>query len=73
MDQVMAQKFLARERFKKQDQLGFSSLKHVLGFLGGLAIGWEDGIELNVLTLTFGVDFKRPALKLPLVGRLGAS
>ncbi len=41
--------------------------------LGGLAIGWEDGIELNVLTLTFGVDFKRPALKLPLVGRLGAS
>lgn len=41
--------------------------------LGGLAVGWEDGIELNLLTLTFGVDLKRPALKLPLVGRLGAS
>jgi hypothetical protein len=41
--------------------------------LGGLAVGWEEGIELNVLTLNFGVDLKRPALKLPLVGRLGAS
>ncbi len=41
--------------------------------LGGLAVGWEDGIELNFLTLNFGLDFKRPALKLPVVGRLGAS
>ena len=40
--------------------------------LGGLAVGWEEGIELNVLTLNFGVDLKRPALKLPFVGRLGA-
>jgi hypothetical protein len=39
--------------------------------LGGLAVGWEEGIELNVLTLNFGVDLKRPALKLPVVGRLG--
>lgn len=41
--------------------------------LGGLAIGWEEGIELNFLTLNFGVDLRRPALKLPVVGRLGAS
>ena len=40
--------------------------------LGGLAVGWEEGIELNFLTLNFGVDLKRPALKLPVVGRLGA-
>ena len=40
--------------------------------LGGLAVGWEEGIELNVLTLNFGLDLKRPALKLPVVGRLGA-
>ncbi len=40
--------------------------------LGGLALGWEEGIELNVLTLNFGVDFKSPALKLPVLGRLGA-
>jgi hypothetical protein len=41
--------------------------------LGGLAVGWDEGIELNVLTLNFGVDLTRPALKLPVIGRLGAS
>ena len=41
--------------------------------LGGLAVGWDEGIELNVLTLNFGVDLIRPALKLPVVGRLGTS
>jgi len=44
----------------------------VLGLLGVLA-GVEEGIELNLLSLTFGVDLKRPALKLPVVGRLGFS
>ena len=39
----------------------------VLGVLGGL----EEGIELNVLGLTFGVDPADVALKLPLAGRLG--
>src|SRR5206468_4306444 len=32
--------------------------------LGGLAVGWEEGIELNLLTLNFGVELKGPALKL---------
>jgi hypothetical protein len=41
--------------------------------LGGLAVGWDEGIELNILTLNFGVDLIRPALKLPVVGRLGTS
>jgi len=41
--------------------------------LGGLAVGWDEGIELNFLTLNFGVDLTRPALKLPVFGRLGAS
>lgn len=44
----------------------------LLGLLGVTA-GAEEGIELNVLSLTFGVDVKRPALKLPVVGRLGFS
>jgi hypothetical protein len=44
----------------------------VLGLLGVTA-GAEEGLELNVLSLTFGVDVKRPALKLPVVGRLGFS
>lgn len=41
--------------------------------LTGLAVGWEEGIELNLLTLNFGVELKNPALKLPMVGRIGPS
>ncbi|MEN0057637.1 MAG: DUF3750 domain-containing protein [Bdellovibrio sp.] len=37
----------------------------------GLTLGLKEGIELNLLGLNFGVDFLRPALKLPMVGRLG--
>lgn len=42
----------------------------LLGLAGVLA-GWEEGIEVNLLGLTFGVDLNRPALKLPGVGRVG--
>ena len=44
----------------------------LFGLLGVLA-GVEEGLELNVLSLSFGVDVMRPALKLPVVGRLGLS
>ena len=40
------------------------------GALGVLA-GIEEGLEVNLLGLTFGVDPLAPALKLPLIGRLG--
>ena len=33
--------------------------------------GWHEGVELNLLGLTFGLDVRQPALKLPAVGRLG--
>jgi hypothetical protein len=39
--------------------------------LAGVLVGWEEGLELNLLGLTFGLDWNRPALKLPGVGRLG--
>jgi len=39
--------------------------------LAGVVAGWDDGVEVNVLGLIFGVDLKRPALKLPGFGRLG--
>lgn len=38
----------------------------------GLLVGWEEGVELNLLGLTVGVDVTRPALKLPGLGRVGA-
>lgn len=40
------------------------------GVLGVLASGVE-GLEINVLGLTFGIDPYPPAIKLPLIGRLG--
>lgn len=44
----------------------------VLGVAGVLA-GWDEGIEVNVLGLTFGLDLLNPALKLPVAGRLGVT
>ena len=42
----------------------------LLGLLG-LSVGLEEGIEINILGLNFGVDLNSPALRLPFVGRLG--
>ncbi|HMB35980.1 MAG TPA: DUF3750 domain-containing protein [Methylomirabilota bacterium] len=42
----------------------------LLGLVGVMG-AWEEGVEVNVLGLAFGLDVKRPALKLPAVGRLG--
>jgi hypothetical protein len=42
----------------------------LLGLVGVLG-AWEEGVEVNVLGLTFGLDLKRPALNLPVVGRIG--
>ena len=39
----------------------------------GVLVSSVEGLEVNVLGLTFGVDPFAPALKLPLVGRLGAT
>ena len=39
--------------------------------LFGFKAAWVEGIEINVLTLVVGLDIRRPAIKLPAVGRLG--
>ncbi len=46
-----------------------------LSFLGllGLSIGIEEGVEINLLGLNFGLDFNSPGLRLPFIGRLGMS
>jgi hypothetical protein len=44
----------------------------MLGVLG-LTLAREEGIEMNLLGLSFGIDFLRPALKLPFIGRVGVS
>jgi len=42
----------------------------MLGVLG-VSMAREEGFELNLLGLSFGVDFFNPALKLPFIGRVG--
>jgi hypothetical protein len=44
----------------------------LFGLLGLTASGVE-GLEINLLGLTFGINPFDPALKLPLVGRIGPS
>ncbi len=44
-----------------------------LGGYAGLLAGIEEGVEVNLLGLTAGVDLLPPAIKLPGVGRLGFS
>ena len=44
----------------------------VVGALG-VTVSTVEGLELNLLGLTFGLDPWPPAIKLPLVGRLGAT
>lgn len=39
--------------------------------LAGVTAAATEGLELNLLGLTIGLDFLRPALKLPGIGRLG--
>ena len=39
--------------------------------MAGLMAAEEEGFEFNLLGLTFGLNFKEPALKLPIVGQIG--
>jgi hypothetical protein len=42
-----------------------------LGGLAGAMLALEEGLEVNLLGLTFGLDINPPALKLPGIGRIG--
>ena len=42
-----------------------------LGGYGGVAVGWVEGIEINILGAVVGVDIRHPAIKLPGFGRIG--
>ena len=39
----------------------------------GVTVAREEGLELNILALNFGIDLLRPAIKLPGIGRIGMS
>ncbi len=42
-----------------------------LGGYAGLTVAWVEGIELNLFGLVAGLDLRRPAIKLPGLGRFG--
>ena len=44
-----------------------------LGGYLGITVGWLEGVELNILGAVLGVDVRRPAIKIPGIGRLGVS
>jgi hypothetical protein len=48
-----------------------TGIRVTLGGYLGLTVGWVEGIEINFLGAVFGIDLRRPALKLPGIGRLG--
>jgi len=39
--------------------------------LAGILLAAREGLEVNLLGLSFGIDAVRPAVKLPALGRLG--
>ena len=59
------------DRFVGRPPSGHGVQLSFFGLLGFTASGVE-GFELNVLGLSFGLDPFSPAIKLPLIGRLGA-
>jgi hypothetical protein len=48
-----------------------TGLRVTLGGYVGLTLGWVEGVELNLFGGVIGFDLRRPAIKLPGVGRIG--
>ena len=48
-----------------------TGLQLSIGGLLGITVGWVEGVEINVLGLVAGLDVRRPAIKLPGIGRIG--
>lgn len=50
-----------------------SGLRATLGGYLGITVGWLEGLEINVLGAVLGFDLRRPAIKIPGLGRIGMS
>jgi hypothetical protein len=62
--------WLARGRPLSRSESGTGVQLSLLGLMG-FTVGLREGVEVQLLGLCFGVDFLRPALKFPLIGRVG--
>jgi hypothetical protein len=50
-----------------------TGIRFTLRGYAGLTIGWVEGLEINLFGAVIGIDLRRPAIKLPALGRLGFS
>lgn len=50
-----------------------TGLRLNLGGYAGLTVGWLEGIEVSFLGAVAGLEFRRPAVNLPGLGRFGVS
>ena len=48
-----------------------AGIQLTLGGYLGVTLAWVEGIEVNILGAVAGVDLRRPAIKLPGLGRIG--
>jgi hypothetical protein len=48
-----------------------TGVRLTLGGYAGITLGWVEGIEVNILGAVAGIDLRRPAIKLPGLGRIG--
>ena len=48
-----------------------TGVRLTLGGYAGVILGWVEGLEVNLLGAVAGLDLRRPALKLPGIGRIG--
>lgn len=48
-----------------------TGVRLTLGGYLGVAAGWVEGLEINILGAVVGLDIRRPGLKLPGFGRIG--
>jgi len=68
--EAIGKDYLANNNFFEKSPGGYGYQFSVYG-LFGITVGLTEGLEINLLGMTFGVDFYSPALKLPFIGRLG--
>ncbi len=48
-----------------------TGVRLTFGGYAGVTLGWIEGIEINILGGVAGFDIRRPAVKLPGLGRIG--
>ena len=69
---ALGKDYLDQGQFLARTPSGTGWQLSLYGLLGAAA-AVQEGLEINLLGLVFGLDVARPALKLPLVDRIGVS